>query len=254
MLSCWNCIHYSCRRKNGRRSDCRRRTSTITWACSAEHWEGCNRRVSIFREIGDRGGEGSTLNNLGRVLNDLGQHAKAQEYYEQALNMFRETNNRRGEGWTLSNLGKTYYVQGQLDEARTYLDRALRMRREVDRRGAGRTLNNLGEVYASMGQRERARECYEEALSINRAMGDREGEGKTLRNFGRLYLAERNYSIALAALLLAQRLLDELQSPYRYSVQEGLDALRQELGEKQFAEQRTKVELQAAQIVKEALG
>jgi len=210
--------------------------------------------LSIFREIRDRGGEGSTLNNLGRVLNDLGQHAKAQEYYEQALDMFRETNNRRGEGWTLSNLGKTYYAHGQLGEARTYLDRALRMRREVDRRGAGRTLNNLGEVYASMGQRERARECYEEALSINRAMGDREGEGKTLRNFGRLYLAERNYSIALAALLLAQRLLDELQSPYRYSAQEGLDALRQELGEKQFAELRTKVGPRAPQIVKEALG
>ncbi len=130
--------------------------------------------------------------------------------------MFRETNNRRGEGWTLSNLGKTYYAHGQLGEARTYLDRALRMRREVDRRGAGRTLNNLGEVYASMGQRERAR--------------------------------------ALAALLLAQRLLDELQSPYRYSAQEGLDALRQELGEKQFAELRTKVGPRAPQIVKEALG
>jgi len=233
--------------------------NNLGWVCNAlgqteQEQKYYEQALSIFREIRDRGGEGSTLNNLGRVLNDLGQHAKAQEYYEQALNMFRETNNRRGEGWTLSNLGKTYYAHGQLDEARTYLDRALRMRREVDRRGAGRTLNNLGEVYASMGQRERARECYEEALSINRAMGDREGEGKTLRNFGRLYLAERNYSIALAALLLAQRLLDELQSPYRYSVQEGLDALRQELGEKQFAEQRTKVELQAPQIVKEALG
>src|SRR5947209_15630845 len=139
--------------------------------------------------------------------------------------MFRETNNRRGEGWTLSNLGKTYYAWGQLDEAHTYLEQALRMRREVDRRGAGRTLNNLGAVYASMGQRERARECYEEALNINRAMGDREGEGKTLRNFGRLYLAERNYSIALAALLLAQRLLDELQCPYLYISLDELAAL-----------------------------
>ena len=233
--------------------------NNLGWVCNAlgqteQEQKYYEQALSIFREIRDRGGEGSTLNNLGRVLNDLGQHAKAQEYYEQALDMFRETNNRRGEGWTLSNLGKTYYAHGQLGEARTYLDRALRMRREVDRRGAGRTLNNLGAVYASMGQRERARECYEEALSINRAMGDREGEGKTLRNFGRLYLAERNYSIALAALLLAQRLLDELQSPYRYGAQEGLDALRQEIGEKQFAELRTKVELQAPQIVKEALG
>jgi tetratricopeptide (TPR) repeat protein len=233
--------------------------NNLGWVCNAlgqteQEQKYYEQALSIFREIRDRGGEGSTLNNLGRVLNDLGQHAKAQEYYEQALRNFRETNNLRGEGWTLSNLGKTYYVQGQLEEAHTYLEQALRIRREVDRRGAGRTLNNLGAVYASMGQGEQARACYEGALSINRAMGDREGEGKTLRNFGRLYLAERNYSIALAALLLAQRLLDELQSPYRYSAQEGLDALRQEIGEKQFADLRTKVEPQAPQIVKEALG
>src|SRR3989440_518411 len=212
------------------------------------------RALRIYEKEGDRVDESWSLNHLGRVYSQIGNKEQAREYYEQALRICQEEGDRLGEATALNNLGKTYYAHGQLDEARTYLDRALRMRREVDRRGAGRTLNNLGEVYASMGQRERARECYEEALSINRAMGDREGEGKTLRNFGRLYLAERNYSIALAALLLAQRLLDELQSPYRYSVQEGLDALRQELGEKQFAELRTKVGPRAPQIVKEALG
>src|SRR3989440_6193532 len=233
--------------------------NNLGWVCSAlgqkeQEQKYYEQALSIFKKIGDRKGEASTLNNLGRVLDDLGQSVQAQEHYEQALTIFRATNNPRGEGWTLSNLGKTYYAQRQLEQARAYLEQALRIRIEVDRRGAGRTFNNLGAVYASLGQLERAREHYEKALSINKALGDREGEGKTLRNFGRLYLAERNYSIALAALLLAQRLLDELQSPYRYSVQEGLDALRQELGEKQFAELRTKVGPRAPQIVKEALG
>ncbi len=233
--------------------------NNLGWVCSAlgqkeQEQKYYEQALSIFRKIGDRKGEASTLNNLGRVLDDLGQSVQAQEHYEQALIIFRETDNLRGEGWTLSNLGKTYYAQGKLEQARTYLEQALRIRIEVDRRGAGRTFNNLGALYASMGQQERAREHYEEALSINKALGDREGEGKTLRNFGRLYLAQQNFDVALAALLLAQQILDELQSPYRYSAQEGIDAIQQEIGAKQFADLRTRIGSRAPQVVKQALG
>jgi tetratricopeptide (TPR) repeat protein len=41
--------------------------------------------LRIRREVGDRGGEGTTLNNLGGVYDDLGQKQEALKYYEQAL-------------------------------------------------------------------------------------------------------------------------------------------------------------------------
>jgi tetratricopeptide (TPR) repeat protein len=124
----------------------------------------------------------------------------------------------------------------------------------VDRRGEGRTLNNLGELYASLGLTERAQGCYQEALSINREVGDHEGEGKTLRNIGSLYLQQHRSDVALAALSLAKGILDGLQSPYRDSTQEEVDALRKEVGEEQFALLLSTVEPQAAQVVKLALA
>jgi tetratricopeptide (TPR) repeat protein len=187
------------------------------------------------------------------VLDDLGQAEQARTAFEQALSIFRERGNLRGEGWTLNNLGKTCSALGEQEQARTYLEQALLLRREVDPRGEGRTLNNLGAVYARLQQPERARASYAEALLINREMGDHEGEGKTLRNLGMLALAERRYEIALAALLLAQHTLDELQSPYRAGTQERIDEIRQAMGEEQFAALRARVESQALQFVNRAV-
>ena len=212
------------------------------------------RALGICKEMGNRQGEAATLNNLGRVLDDLGQREQAQAYFEQALNIFREMGNPGGEAWALNNLGKTYETLGQNEQARKYLEQALSIRREVDRRGEGRTLNNLGTLYASMGQIERAQECYKEALSVNKEVEDHEGEGKTLCNIGILYRTQHGYDIALAALLLAKRTLDRLQSPYCDSVQAGIDALRKEIGEEQFSLLQARVELQADQIVKQALA
>ncbi len=211
------------------------------------------RALSICKEMGNRQEEAATLNNLGRVLDDLGQKEQAQAYFEQALTIFREIGNPRGEGWTLNNLGKTCNASGQKEQARKYLEQALSIRREVDRKGEGRTLNNLGTLYASSEQLERAQECYKEALSINKEVEDHEGEAKTLRNIGILYFEQHRYDVALAALLLAKRILDRLQSPYGDSVQAEIDALRKEVGEEQFSLLQAKVELQADQIVKQAL-
>jgi tetratricopeptide (TPR) repeat protein len=212
------------------------------------------RALSICKEIGDHGWEATTLNNLGRVLDDLGQPGQAQAHFEQALSIYREEGSLKGEGWTLNNLGKTASALGQKEQARKYLEQALGIRREVDRRGEGRTLNNLGELYASLGLTERAQGCYQEALSINREVGDHEGEGKTLRNIGSLYLQQHRSDVALAALSLAKGILDGLQSPYRDSTQEEVDALRKEVGEEQFALLLSTVEPQAAQVVKLALA
>lgn len=209
--------------------------------------------LSISREIKDRGGEAAALDNLGQALADLGQREKAQTYFEQALSIFREEGNPRGEGWTFNNLGKICLAAGQKEQARQYLEQALSIRRAVDRKGEGRTLNNLGTVYASLGQIERARECYKEARSINRKMEDAEGEGKTLRNIGMLYHEQQHYDSTLAALLLAKRIFNQLQSPYQDSVQTEIETLRKEIGEEQFAVLLTQVEPQAEQLLQQAL-
>jgi hypothetical protein len=67
--------------------------------------------------VGDRSGEGATLNNLGGVYDDLGQKDKALDYYQQALAICREVGDRAGEGTTLHNIGMIYAGFGWLDAA-----------------------------------------------------------------------------------------------------------------------------------------
>ncbi|MCF3618185.1 tetratricopeptide repeat protein [Planktothrix agardhii 1806] len=69
--------------------------------------------LNIYREIGDRNGEGKALNNLGIAYSDLGQYQKAIEFYQQSLTITREIGDRNGEGFALGNLGIAYNRLGQ---------------------------------------------------------------------------------------------------------------------------------------------
>ena len=207
----------------------------------------------IGREVGDSRGEGVTLNNLGLVYDSLGKKSEALDYYQQALEIYREVGDRRGEGVTLNNLGSVYDDLGQKQEALDYYQQALEIYREMgDRRNEGVTLSNLGSVYNSLGKKPEALDYYQQALVIGREVGDRRGEGITLWNIGAFFF-QQQYDVALAALLLAQEVLKEVQDPQHSDVEEWIDSLRQHVGEQQFAELLAHVEPQAQQIVEQAL-
>ncbi len=59
----------------------------------------------IRREVGDRAGEGTTLNYIGGIHDSQGQYDQALNQYQQALVIAREVGDRTGEGTTLNNIG-----------------------------------------------------------------------------------------------------------------------------------------------------
>lgn len=73
--------------------------------------------MQASKVAGDRGGEGTTLNNLGGVYDDLGQKQEALAYYGQALAIRREVGDRGGEGTTLWNIGAYYQNEDRYDAA-----------------------------------------------------------------------------------------------------------------------------------------
>lgn len=210
--------------------------------------------LSIFRADEDRKGVASTLNNLGRVAEDSGDYEQAIKYYRDALHIFQALGDRRGCGWTLNNLGRaSYFLVDDREYARECFEEALRIRREVDRKGESRTLNNLGAVATSDGDYQRAWECEREALEISSEIADLEGRGKIFRNLGLLYLAQKDYPAALAFLLRARTILDEVQSPGRDKIQNYLERLHRELGDDEFFTLLTEVEPRAEALVEQAL-
>ena len=55
--------------------------------------------AAIFRETGDRHGEGIALNNLGMALREVRRFEEAITAAQDAAAIFRETGDRHREGW-----------------------------------------------------------------------------------------------------------------------------------------------------------
>jgi CHAT domain-containing protein/uncharacterized protein HemY len=152
----------------------------------------------IYREIGDRKGEGGTLMGIGNVYNNLGEYPKALDFYQQALAIRRQVGDKAGEGGTLNNIGAVYNYLGEYPKALDFYQQALAIRRQVgDKAGEGTTLSNIGIVYRNLAEYPKALDFYQQALAILRQVGDKAGEGGTLSNIGSVYRNLGQYPKAL---------------------------------------------------------
>ncbi len=130
----------------------------------------------------------AALGNLGTAYADLGQVEQAIDHYQQALIIFREIGDRSGEGTALGHLGTAYRNLGQVEQALAHYQQGLVIFREIgDRRNEGSALGDLGTAYADLGQVEQALDHYQQALVISREIGDRRNEGNWLGNLGNVY-------------------------------------------------------------------
>ncbi|MFM6246213.1 MAG: CHAT domain-containing protein, partial [Dolichospermum sp.] len=172
-----------------------------------------NQALPIYRAVGDRGGEATTLNNIGGVYDALGEKQKALDYYNQALPIRRAVGDRGGEAITLNNIGRVYNALGEKQKALDYYNQALPIRRAVgDRGGEATTLNNIGGVYSALGEKQKALDYYNQALPILRAVGDRGVEATTLNNIGILYRDTKQPTEAIKNLEQSVDLLLKLRS------------------------------------------
>ena len=127
--------------------------------------------LAILREVGDRAGEGLTLNNIGYLYGTLGRTEKALRRYERALAIQREIGDRAGEAITLNNIGSVYRTLGQLSEAVAVTQKALIIRRETNNRwDEGLTLFNLGFLLDEMGRTAEAVSYLEQCVALEEAI------------------------------------------------------------------------------------
>ncbi|MBD3324354.1 tetratricopeptide repeat protein [candidate division KSB3 bacterium] len=127
-------------------------------------WE---QSLAIQREIGDRAGEGATLNNLAGIAHARGDYATALTYLEQSLAIQRELGNRAGEGTTLNNLSQIYDARGDYATALTYLEQSLAIRREIgNKAGEAVTSLNIGQIYLEQGDLSQAEKYIRRTVEI----------------------------------------------------------------------------------------
>ncbi|MBL8259044.1 MAG: tetratricopeptide repeat protein, partial [Candidatus Competibacteraceae bacterium] len=167
--------------------------------------------LAIRQAIGDRAGEGMTLNNLSQIYDARGDYETALPYLEEALAICQAIGDRADEGATLTNLSTIYQARGDYDTALRYLEESLAIQRALGRRvGEGATLTNLSQIYDARGDYDTALRYLNEALAIQRVIGDRAGLCPTLFNMGHLHSQKDENKQAIACWVEAYQISKEI--------------------------------------------
>ena len=154
--------------------------------------------LAIKREIGNHGGEATSLANLGNAYDFLGEYQRAIDFHRQSLVIYRQIGNRGGEAASLANLGVAYYSLGEYQRAIDFHQQSLAIVREIgDLQGEAKSLGNLGNAYDSLGEYQRAIDLHQQALIIAQEIDDKYWIAGTLNNLGNSYKNLGRYQRAI---------------------------------------------------------
>ncbi len=150
------------------------------------------------REIGDKAGEGATLNNISQIFKARGDYDTALDYLKKSLAIQQEIGDKSGEGATLNNISQIFKARGDYDTALDYLKKSLAIQQEIgDKFGEGATLNNISQIFKARGDYDTALDYLKKSLAIQQEIGDKSGEGTTLNNMATTAHARGDYDTAL---------------------------------------------------------
>ncbi len=171
--------------------------------------------LAIYREIGDRSGEGKALVYLGLAYFALQDYAKVIDYMEPGLALAQAINDpqlekvarevlslaQQAQNLTanlLLQLGIQQLQTSQFQEALQSFQQALAIYPKLkDRQGEGKALGMMGLVYLSLQDYPKAIEYSQQCLAIAREVNDRDSEGKALGNLGAAYIGLKEYAKAI---------------------------------------------------------
>ena len=136
----------------------------------------------------DSGAEANTLAAIANSYSALHQQQMAVESFQAALLIWRQLGNREHEASTLAHIGDVYREWGFPEQANRHYRDALMLYPATDKAGRGATLNNLSLTYFSLNNRKKCIESLNDALGIFREIQDRRSEALALANLGTAYV------------------------------------------------------------------
>ncbi|MEU0645995.1 tetratricopeptide repeat protein, partial [Streptomyces umbrinus] len=207
--------------------------------------------LTLYREAGDRHGEGRALNNLGSALQEVRRFEEAIDAHTQAADIYREAGDRHAEGRALNNLGLALQDVRRFEEAIDAHTQAAEIFREAgDRHSEGTAWNNLGLALREVRRFEEAIDAHTQAAEIFREAGDRHSEGTALSNLGSALHEVRRFEEAIDAHTQAAETFREVGD--RYSEGRALNNLGLALREVRRFEEAIDAHTQDLAICREA--
>ncbi|WP_415830222.1 tetratricopeptide repeat protein [Kibdelosporangium persicum] len=157
----------------------------VLFGRSGEGAELLRTALELYREAGDRLGEGLVLQCFCWMLERENRHTEALRYAQRCLDVFRAAGHKPGEGRALNAVGFLHALLGAHVDALNYCQKAIDLQLKLgDDVGAAQTWDSLGLAYSRLGDHERAIVCHQSSVDVNRELGNRHSEAIALTSLG----------------------------------------------------------------------
>jgi tetratricopeptide (TPR) repeat protein len=186
---------------------------------------GCHRALSEYNRVLDRGREAYRIARLlgdqflkaeaagtmGNAWFNMGEVAKAIEWYERHVGLLRELGNQqRRLGSALANLGNAFGARGDLEKALESFREGVELARDLgDKIGEGSRLGGTGQVLGKFKRWKEAEAAHLESLNIARAMADLPGIAIQLARLANVESERRRFDEAIKKATEAATLYSE---------------------------------------------
>lgn len=150
-----------------------------------------NDLLSIQKEIGDKQGEGETLNDISQIYMVKSDYDTTLIYLTKSLKIQTQISNAKGCLAPLNNIATIALTKGHYKMALKYLEKSQEIRKQIGiKEGEDKALSNMSQCYSATGDYDKALECLKDALNIQQEVGDKQAEGITLINIGEIAYAK----------------------------------------------------------------
>jgi CHAT domain-containing protein/Tfp pilus assembly protein PilF len=185
-------------------TSCRRISSPVPER-SSQDIERLEREVSGAVDKKELRSEAIARQSLGIAYFSISRVSDAASEYERAFALFRNLGDRRGQTTSLDNLGRLQWQTGQLHEALGSLNAALSIATNLQDPGLeANMLTDRGKIYTNMGKIDLALEDLNHALRLHQNMENSAGDAEVLTAIGQAYIASGHAPTALPFLEKAE--------------------------------------------------
>ncbi len=146
------------------------------------------RALALAGSLSDLEGKGQALRRIADGYNEMGQFAKALEFFSRAEAVFKQNGNKKAMAKCINNSGVVYTRLGDVAKGRDCFLRSLTVMTQLkDEFEIASCEVNLGITSRKLGQPEAALDYYQKALPIFEKLKHEIGVATTLGNIGLTY-------------------------------------------------------------------
>ena len=167
----------------------------------------------------------SLVNQLGNheleatILRNVGDHAKALEYFYEAERIAQEQHNDRDLAYSFNNIGDIYNIESKYKEALEYEQRALHIfERLGDSLGVSYVCHQIALVNTNTYDYMNALSYHTRAMKIRKSLGNRAGVGYSLISIGETYLKMGKPAECIQSLDSAAAIFTEVNDKFGLSL------------------------------------